>query len=70
MFPSFMAQEYSGWQTNLLSATNSMAEQLGLDDLATTMLREFVLAQAKEQYKAGNRSGIRWARSQTEKATA
>jgi len=51
------------WYKQLASACNSLAEELGLDDFGSTKMREFVFATAKDQFRAGNRSGIRWARS-------
>ncbi len=51
------------WYADLVNETNGLAEEIGLDDMATTRLRDFVVAKAKDQYKAGNRSGIRWART-------
>lgn len=50
------------WFMNLIAAVQGMAEELGLDDLSSQRLREFVLTIAKDQFKAGNRSGISWAR--------
>ena len=51
------------WYKELASSCNGLAEELGLDDFGTSKMREFVFAKAKEQFKAGNRNGIRWARS-------
>lgn len=48
------------WYKNLLSQVNTMAEQFGLDDIQTNNFRETVLAFAKTQYMAGNKSGIAW----------
>lgn len=50
------------WYSMLATEANSLGEELGLDDMGTQKLRDFLFAKAKEQYKAGNRSGIRWAR--------
>ena len=55
--------EQAPWYKNLISAINTLAEEIGLDDTSTQKLREFIFMQAKEQFKAGNRSGIRWART-------
>ena len=38
-----------------------MSERFGLDDMATKEMRDFIVFTAKEQYKHGNKSGIRWA---------
>lgn len=51
-----------GWHIELGAAINGLAEELGLDDMSTQRLREFIFENAKEQYRVGNRSGIRWAR--------
>lgn len=58
-----MNQTSTSWHAKLVAATNGLAEELGLDDMSTQKLREFILTQAKEEYMAGNRSGIRWART-------
>ncbi len=65
------------WYTELVTSANSLGEELGLDDMSTRRLRDFIFEKAKEQFKAGNRSGIRWARmnppasrSITQEATA
>ncbi|GEM_PF-872783 len=50
------------WYALLATEANTLSEELGLDDFGTQKLREFVFQKAKEQYRAGNRSGIRWAR--------
>jgi hypothetical protein len=61
----YMAEQFSHWFDKLTAGLNSLAEELGLDDMATSRMRDFVVGIAKEQYKAGNRAGIRWARSGT-----
>lgn len=58
------------WFTKVLASINTLAEELGLDDMGTQKLREFVLAKCKEEYMTGNRSGIRWARMNPQKAQA
>lgn len=55
------------WYVTLVESVNTMAEELGLSDHATAKLRDFVITKAKEQYMAGNRSGIRWMRKQMNK---
>ena len=52
----------SNWLTALIRSINSLSEQFGLDDQSTSTLRDFIVDIAREQYKIGNRSGIRWAR--------
>lgn len=51
-----------GWYEKLSKDTQQLAEDLQLDSAASERLRNFILEAAKEQYKMGNRSGIRWAR--------
>jgi len=63
-------QTLAKWQTTIINTANGLAEEFGLDDLATQKLREHLLAVAREQYMAGNRSGIKWARSQPQKTLA
>jgi hypothetical protein len=50
------------WYVDLAASANTFAEELGLDDFATKKLRDIMITKGKEQYMAGNRSGIRWAR--------
>lgn len=52
-----------GWHLELGKAVDGLSEELGLDDFSKAKLRDFIFEKAKEQYKMGNRSGIRWARS-------
>ncbi|TAK04123.1 hypothetical protein EPO34_03165 [Patescibacteria group bacterium] len=52
----------ASWFMSLIGSIQGMAEELGLDDVSSQKLREFVLGIAKEEFKAGNRSGISWAR--------
>lgn len=62
----FMTQDTATpnrWYTELVQAVNGLGEELGLDDQGTQRLRDFAFEKAKEQFKAGNRSGIRWART-------
>lgn len=58
-----MPEQFSNWFDKLTSGLNSLAEELGLDDMSAARMRDFVVGIAKDQYKAGNRAGIRWARS-------
>lgn len=52
-----------GWHIELGTAINGLAEELGLDDQSTQRMRDFIFETAKEQYRTGNRCGIRWART-------
>lgn len=57
----------ASWFMSLIASIQGMAEELGLDDMSSQKLREFVLNIAKEEFKAGNRSGISWARKNSSK---
>lgn len=48
------------WYSSLISECNTLCEKWGLDDPGTEEFRNFVVNIAKEQYKTGNRSGIKW----------
>lgn len=58
------------WHERIVSAVNTLSEELGLDDQGTVRLREFTMTTAKDQFKAGNKSGIRWARLNAPRATS
>lgn len=51
------------WYAELVNALNTLAEELGLDDLGAQRMRDFVVSTAKSQYMEGNRAGIYWART-------
>jgi hypothetical protein len=53
--------ESKNWRNELQSKITSMAEQFDLDPLQAQQFREGVLGICKEEYKAGNKSGIKWA---------
>jgi hypothetical protein len=65
-----MENAKGSWFMKVLASINQLSEELGLDDLGSQKLREFVLAKCKEEYMAGNRSGIRWARTNPQKVAA
>ncbi|MFH1236054.1 MAG: hypothetical protein V1685_03910 [Parcubacteria group bacterium] len=52
------------WYVELVSKVRELCEEIGLDDAAESKVRELMIEKAKDQYMAGNRSGIRWARQQ------
>lgn len=58
-----MEEVKAKWYVELVSAINTLAEELGIDDLGTRRMRDFVVSTAKAQYTAGNRAGIYWART-------
>jgi len=52
------------WYKKLLNQLNVLAEQFELDDLQLDQFRDFSVNLAKEQFRAGNKSGIAWAYKQ------
>lgn len=52
------------WYTQLMKRFEDLMARLGMPDPAIDELKEFMLSVAREQYMAGNRSGIRWAHEQ------
>ncbi|MEK7665312.1 MAG: hypothetical protein AAB337_00325 [Patescibacteria group bacterium] len=60
-------QQTGGWYNKLATGLETIAEQLQIDGDERLALREFVMAIAREQYKAGNRAGIKWLRIQMNK---
>ncbi len=53
------------WYLDLSSRFEELVSNLEIDDDQASELKIFVLQVAKDQYLAGNRSGIKWARSQS-----
>lgn len=60
-------EKTNSWFSSLISNINTLGEELGLDDSGTDKMRDFVIDNARAQYKAGNRSGIGWAFAQAAK---
>lgn len=62
------------WYTKLVEQINIQLNHAGVEDEELRAdMKDFIVKTAKEQYMAGNRSGIRWMRKQMnaeEKATA
>lgn len=52
------------WYIELCNEMEALFEQLGLSEEGAEELKTFILEVARNQYLAGNRSGIRWARQQ------
>ncbi len=52
----------SMWMSKLSNRIQTLVHNLGLPSDMGQNLKEFIFEVAKEQYKAGNNSGIRWAR--------
>lgn len=58
-------EKKSMWMRDIIAKVHALAEDIQMDDMHTvSQLRDFVLSIAKEQFMAGNRSGISWARRQ------
>lgn len=58
------------WYTRLLSAVTGMADQLELSEDKRESFRAFVMELAREQYRVGNKAGIRWLKIQQLKEQA
>ncbi|MBI2551457.1 hypothetical protein HYV73_03910 [Candidatus Uhrbacteria bacterium] len=56
--------EKKQWLSELVGQVNTLSEEFGLDPASSSKLREFILETARNKYKAGNKSGARWAFSQ------
>lgn len=52
------------WYVELSQKFSKLVESLGLESEIAAEVKLFVLQIARDQYMAGNRSGIRWARTQ------
>lgn len=65
-----MNNQKPNWYNKLLDNVADFAEQFALDEVQTTKFRDFVLGIAKDQFKAGNRSGAGWAFEQARKKIA
>ena len=52
------------WYVELMERYLRLSEKLGLPEDVMSEMKVFLLEIAREQYMAGNRSGIRWAREQ------
>lgn len=66
---------YAPWFTQLMNTYNAKVEELQIDDEAASELRALFIEKCREQYAAGNKSGIAWlkreqAKGQTASATS
>jgi len=57
------------WYVDLSNKFSVLMQNLGMPEDVATEIKTFVLTIARDQYLAGNKSGIRWARSQDQAAT-
>jgi hypothetical protein len=53
------------WYVDLTQRFTTLVNQNHISPEQQGPLKQFVLEVAREQYMAGNRSGIRWARNQS-----
>ncbi|MBU4314886.1 hypothetical protein KJ673_00590 [Patescibacteria group bacterium] len=53
----------SMWMSKLNNRIQTLVHNLGLPNDIGQSIKEFVFEVAKEQYRVGNSSGIRWART-------
>ncbi len=53
-------KEYAPWFTLLINHFNTTAERLQLDEEAASEMRSMFIEKCREQYAAGNKSGIHW----------
>jgi hypothetical protein len=56
------------WYVELSDRFNTMSEKLGIAEEVANEFKVLLLETARNQYLAGNRSGIRWAREQMRSA--
>ncbi|MFA4845313.1 MAG: hypothetical protein WC654_02015 [Patescibacteria group bacterium] len=50
----------TNWLRALQDKINLFAEQFELDEVETSMFRDFIETLARDQFKVGNKSGIGW----------
>lgn len=51
------------WMTKLSNRAQELINNLGIPADMGDRIKDFMFEVAREQYKAGNNSGIRWART-------
>ena len=51
------------WYVNMVARFNELAQNLGMEGQIADEMRQFMFTIAKEQFKVGNKSGIRFAMS-------
>lgn len=56
-------KENPKWYVNMVARFNELAQNLGVEDPIADEIRQFMFTIAKEQFKIGNKSGIRFAMS-------
>ena len=58
------------WYIDLMERFKTLTQKFAIPEDTASEFKLFLLEVAREQYMAGNRSGIRWAREQTEAKAA
>jgi hypothetical protein len=58
------------WYVDLTGKFNDIVDRTAVDEDAASEFKVLLLETARNQYLAGNRSGIRWAREQMTSASA
>ena len=58
------------WYVELMERFSSLMARIGMPDSAISEIRDFMLSVAREQYMAGNRSGIAWMRKKAGGSTS
>ena len=51
---------FAPWYRSIIERSKTLSEELGLDEQNTSKVRDQILEIAKEQFKVGNKNGIRW----------
>ena len=52
------------WYVELMQKFENLMQALGIPENASNEIKTFILEISREQYMAGNKSGIRWQRVQ------
>ncbi len=60
----------TNWYKKLYDKVNEFAVSFGLSDPQANQFRDFIIGIARDQFKAGNRSGAGWAFEQARKKVA
>jgi len=56
-------KENPKWYVNMVARFNELSQNLGVEGPLADELRQFMFTIAKEQFKSGNKNGIRFAMS-------
>jgi len=67
---STATKTYAPWFVTLMKTYNTKAEELQLDQDVASELRQLFIDKCREQYAAGNKSGIAWLKREQAKTQA